>query len=168
MELKDDFLDKLRKDRDSIASMITRTALDDFTTVDMLDFVKDEHVINVQLIKEDLDIIEVVLYFNSGRKLSIYHEQDCCEDVSLIDVIGGNIDDLVGQKIESMKSVCRQSDEIPFGLDDIYLNHSNTWTFVTISTFKDDITLRWHGGSNGYYSEYVDFAYYDENNKRLY
>ena len=88
MELKDDFLDKLRKDRDSIASMITRTALDDFTTVDMLDFVKGEHVINVQLIKEDLDIIEVVLYFNSGRKLSIYHEQDCCEDVSLIDEIG--------------------------------------------------------------------------------
>lgn len=47
MELKDDFLDKSRKDRYSIASMITRIALDDFTTLDMLEFVKGEHVINV-------------------------------------------------------------------------------------------------------------------------
>ena len=149
-------------------SMITREWIDDDTCVEVLDFVVGEEVVNVQLIKEDGDVDEVVLYFKSGRRLYIYHDYDCCENVTLIDVIGGNIDDLVGQKIVSIKSVSKQTDDKMIDRENVHMDESNTWTFVTIFTMRDDITLRWHGGSNGYYSESVDFDYYDENNNRIY
>lgn len=169
MELIDDFWDKFRKDQDRRASMITRTDLDGDTGMDVLDFVVGQEVVSIAKNRNsDNEIEELILYFKSGNRLHIYHDCDCCESVILIDIVGGNIDELVGQKIVSIKSVYKRSDERLFGEDSGYLDDSNTWTFVTISTLKDDITLRWHGSSNGYYSEYVDFAYYDENNKRLY
>ena len=98
----------------------------------------------------------------------MYHEQDCCEQVALIDVVGGSLDNLVGQEIRCIKSVSKDINEKVVSSFDGSFDDSNTWTFVTISTFKDDITLRWHGGSNGYYSEEVDFAYYDENGNSVY
>lgn len=162
------FWEEFNKRRDHKLSMITREWIDNDTCVDVLDFIVGEEVMNVQLIKEDGDVDEVVLYFKSGRRLYIYHDYDCCENVTLIDVVGGNIDDLVGQKIVSIKSVSKQTDDKMIDRENVRMDESNTWTFVTISTMRDDITLRWHGGSNGYYSESVDFNYYDENNKRIY
>lgn len=119
-----------------------------------------EYIENVQLVEGEGYIFEVILYFRSGKKLRLYHDQDCCERVALIDIVGGSLDDLVGQEIKSFKSV--SSKEMGEGCRGEY-DYSNTWTFITISTFKDDITLRWHGGSNGFYSERVDFDFYDEN-----
>lgn len=169
VNLKDEIWRSLRKEEERRLSMITRTDLDDHTGMDVLNFVAGQEITSIAKNRNLYnEIEELILYFKSGNRLHIYHDYDCCEDVILIDIVGGNIDDLVGQQIISMKSVYRESDERLFGSDETYLDESNTWTFVTISTFKDDITLRWHGGSNGYYSEHVDFAYYDEDNKRLY
>ena len=110
-------------------SMITREWIDDDTCVEVLDFVVGEEVVNVQLIKEDGDVGEVVLYFKSGRRLYIYHDYDCCENVTLIDVIGGNIDDLVGQKIVSIKSVSKQTDDKMIDRENVHMDERNTWTF---------------------------------------
>lgn len=90
-----------------------------------------------------------VLYFRTtdGETYKMHHEQDCCESVSLEDVIG-DLDDLVGEPILMAEEVTEDGRN---GYD------SETWTFYKFATVKGYVTLRWYGTSNGYYSESVDF-----------
>jgi len=41
---------------------------------------------------------------------------------------------------------------------DDYYDDSFTATTITFKTDQDTVISRWHGSSNGYYSESVDFA----------
>lgn len=77
----------------------------------------------------------------------MFHEQDCCENVS-IDDINGDIDNLVGSPITYAEV---SSDDGQGGGD------SETWTFYKIATVKGWVDIRWFGTSNGYYSEEVSF-----------
>jgi hypothetical protein len=90
------------------------------------------------------------LYFHteSGKVFKMYHQQDCCESVSLEDVIG-DLDDLIGSPI-TMAEESVSGDESSWG--------SATWTFYKLATLNGYVTLRWYGESNGYYSESVDFV----------
>lgn len=77
-----------------------------------------------------------------GYEFKLYHRQECCENVRLEDVTG-DLDDLVGQKIISaMKST--GSADVSYGI--------GKWTFYHLRTHNADVTLRWLGESNGYYS----------------
>jgi len=76
-----------------------------------------------------------------------YHEQDCCESVSIEDIVG-DLEDLVGVPILEAREDTQEGVVGDF--------ESATWTFYNFRTIKGSVTVRWLGTSNGYYSESVD------------
>jgi len=89
--------------------------------------------------------------FDDGSVYEMTHQQDCCESVELTEV-HGILDDLIGEPI--IVAECSTDDNLgPESQHD----ESYTWTFYKLRTRKTDVTLRWYGTSNGYYSESVDF-----------
>lgn len=95
---------------------------------------------------------EIVFECVGGYTYKMYHNQDCCESVYIED-IDGNLQELVGEKVITAYESTNQ--DLP-AIDPRY-DDSYTWTFYTIRTNKDSLTIRWYGTSNGYYSESVDF-----------
>jgi hypothetical protein len=94
---------------------------------------------------------EISFKTTDGESYLMYHDQDCCEYVTIED-IAGDLEDLVGSPILDAYETTSYDEE---KLDDC---ESVTWTFYSISTIKGSVTLRWFGESNGYYSEDVDFV----------
>jgi hypothetical protein len=105
-----------------------------------------------------------------GKKYFMYHEQDCCEGVS-IDDINGNFQDLIGSPITLAEEVSNEEFENTFlskfkkvdgkyskvDEEGNYEPESCTWTFYKLATIKGYVDIRWFGSSNGYYSESVQF-----------
>lgn len=98
----------------------------------------------------------IVFRTTEGEVYHMYHEQDCCEHVTVEEIIG-DLNDLVGHPILVAEEVS-SSDPQP-GQENAE-NHwgSFTWTFYKISTILGSVTIRWYGESNGYYSEAVTVA----------
>jgi hypothetical protein len=99
------------------------------------------------------------VYFETacGRKFEMYHIKDCCEDVYL-ESIDSDLNNLIGSPI--IFAECVTSKDAPDDRKDDKDDDdddSNTWTFYKLATIKDSVTFRWHGSSNGYYSEQIDF-----------
>lgn len=90
-----------------------------------------------------------------GREFSLYHSQDCCETV-VVESITGDLADLVGTPILLAEEASSTDD--PPGYKHEYQPESQTWTFYKLRTIKGSVDIRWHGTSNGYYSESVYFA----------
>ena len=100
------------------------------------------------------DSAEVIFTTSEGRRFEMSHSQDCCERVSIEDVCG-DINDLLNSPILLAEEVT--SEEDPEDIQKDYHDDSFCWTFYKLSTIKGDITIRWYGESNGYYSVGVDF-----------
>jgi hypothetical protein len=99
-----------------------------------------------------------VIRFESddGKAYQLYHSQDCCESV-VVDDISGDLADLVGTPILLAEEAV--SDNPPTPPEGCQRgDESNTWTFYKLRTIKGSVDIRWHGSSNGYYSESVYFA----------
>lgn len=92
---------------------------------------------------------EITFKTSEGNEYLMYHDQDCCESVT-IDDIEGDLDRLIGCPIIVAE------ERISSGLEDDY-SESSTWTFYTIGNINEFVTIRWYGTSNGYYSEGVSF-----------
>lgn len=105
-------------------------------------------------IKSEQDYIQFTC--NDGDRFSMYHEQSCCENVYVEDIIG-DLDDLLHSPILMAEEIVH-SGENPEGVPSIEYQDSFTWTFYKLATIKGYVTIRWYGESNGYYSESVTFS----------
>lgn len=100
---------------------------------------------------------EIRFVTDSGETYLMYHEQNCCEGVSVESIVG-DLQDLIGQPI--LKAEVATSDQNPADAkpETIEYQESFTWTFYKLATIKGYVDIRWYGSSNGYYGEGVDFA----------
>lgn len=96
---------------------------------------------------------EVLFTCDDGSRYKMFHNQSCCEDVTIDDVCG-DVNDLLKSPITFADE--SSSRENPEGIEKEYQD-SFTWTFYKLATFNGFVDIRWYGGSNGYYSEEVDF-----------
>lgn len=88
-----------------------------------------------------------------GETFLMYHEQECCESVS-IESIEGELVNLLNHPILLAEEVT-ESGKID---DEDEWDGTQTWTFYKLATIKGYVDIRWNGSSNGYYSESVSFV----------
>lgn len=91
-----------------------------------------------------------------GKRYKLYHQQQCCESVTIEDICG-DIADIIKSPILVAEEVNHEQDVKPEGVEKDVHEDSFTWTFYKLDTCKGGVTIRWFGESNGYYSESVDF-----------
>ena len=99
------------------------------------------------------DSEEIIFYGKSGFAVRFYHEQNCCENVSVESI--DNEED-----IYTDTDFCQIVESTNTNEDDGNSDISYTWTFYLIKTDKGYSTIRWYGESNGYYSESVQYEIY--------
>ncbi len=90
------------------------------------------------------------LHFREGTdpgdaEVLFYHEQDCCENVSIKDIVG-ELGHLTCRPILLAEETSNRAEES---------GDSVTWTFYKFATVSGAVTVSWYGASNGYYSESV-------------
>ena len=96
-----------------------------------------------------VDSDEMLFETATGERFLFAHEQDCCETVSINDIVG-DLQDLVGEPLlvaEEVKGATEPDEEH---------YESYTYTFYKFATRKGYVDVRWLGESNGYYSESVE------------
>lgn len=93
---------------------------------------------------------------SDGTEYLMYHEQDCCESVTIEDVCG-DLQRLFNTPITLAEDISNEVKGWCTGWQDDWGDHY-TWTWYKLATVNEYVTIRWYGTSNGYYSESVDFA----------
>ena len=113
---------------------------------------------------------EITFTTLDGKQYKMYHEQDCCENVTIDDVCG-DVMDLIGSPLllaeertseENPPDVTEQRLKLQKDAAYVEWQDSFTWTFYHFATINGYLDLRWYGESNGYYSESVDFKEIEE------
>lgn len=99
---------------------------------------------------------DMIVFYTVDFRMEFFHEQDCCENVRILE-IHGDISDLLNSPIlvaeERVNPI--ESDDWPAANNDWI--ESCTATFYEFATIKGSVTIRWLGESNGYYSESVSY-----------
>lgn len=81
--------------------------------------------------------------FESGDRLKMYHQQECCEDVHIEGCQDVSPNELEGCVVASLEEYTRSGEGLGWGICQ--------YTFYKLVTSKVDCTIRWIGESNGYY-----------------
>lgn len=100
---------------------------------------------------------EVTFHRDDGAVIKMYHEQDCCETVDIVDVCG-DPNDLVGAVLVEAEESWSRDVEHPEVAHMKTINplEDHAWTFYRFQTHKGQVSIRWLGESNGYYSMSVN------------
>lgn len=110
-------------------------------------------------------LVNIIVHTEDGVKRRITF---CCADGSKYlmhnsEEAGGNdvrthIEDICGDTSDLLNSPILQAEEVSS------VDHENEkeieryrWTFYKFATIKGNVTIRWYGESNGYYSERAEF-----------
>lgn len=111
---------------------------------------------------DKIDDDELIFHCQTGEVYKMYHEQQCCELVTIEDITG-DLEDLIGSPVLVAEELSND-DYVP---DDpqFYGGESYAWTFCKIATIKGYVDIRWFGTSNGYYSEYANFILLNDEEK---
>ena len=100
---------------------------------------------------------EELILENEYYRIVFTHDQDCCESVFIEDVIG-ELSDLNDSPL--LMAECVKSHDASG-----YESQTHTWyKFATINGY---VTIRFWGGSNGYYSESVDVYVTDKSTGQI-
>ena len=106
-----------------------------------------------QIVEEITGLIEgydeVFIKTNNGT-YRLYHEQDCCEYVRVVKVIG-NVNELIGEVIFAEEDAGANE---PDWYNESF-NDSHTWTKYVLKTENASLEFWYLGESNGYYCESV-------------
>lgn len=100
-----------------------------------------------KVVSEESDSIN---FYSKEYLYVLKHLQDCCENV-YIDSIVGDLEDMENTPI-LLAEESSNSRETHDG--------SETWTFYKLASIKGYVDIRFHGESNGYYSESVSLVRY--------
>ena len=120
-----------------------------YTQVDFSEL-KGKTIISIEGL--EIDSEKVIFNCSDGSQYTMLHEQDCCEDVRILDVCG-DISDLLNSEILLTKEKTGDEEKLVKSYE--YKDQSHCWTFYTLATIKGYVDIRWLGESNGYYSEEV-------------
>lgn len=103
---------------------------------------------------------ELRFFLTEDHYVKMHHIQDCCESVTIEDIVG-DLEDLVGTPLLLVEERVSRNED---GTEEQYCD-SYTWTYYSFRTIKGSVDIRWYGSSNGYYSESVniDIVNGDEN-----
>jgi len=115
-------------------------------------YVNFESLLGKVLKEVDVDNDNIKFVTVDGEVYNMYHDQDCCESVSVESVVG-DVQDLIG--VPLLVAEESSSNENPEGAEVPNYQDSFTWTFYKLATIKGYVDIRWYGESNGYYSESV-------------
>lgn len=108
---------------------------------------------------------EIVFEDVDGTMYKLYHQQECCETVTVED-ISGDLSDLVGTPILMAEEISGYSASEQSRVQHALMatkprdedDESFTLTFYKLATIKGYVDIRWYGVSNGNYSESVSFS----------
>lgn len=105
-----------------------------------------------------------LVFENDEERYVFFHSQDCCESVTIDDIVG-DLEDLQGSPLIMAEEYSTRDATGTGAMMETFLilandsrGESYTYTFYKFATIKGYVDIRWFGESNGYYSEDVDLG----------
>lgn len=141
-------IEALVKDNESFSDIISEKVYNIYRADNSVERVNLSNLLGKTIISIfQCDEEAIVILTDDGYAYVLVHEQECCESVYIEDICG-DLEDTIGLVTRAEEN---SSDRIFDEHDDC----CQRWTYYKLDTIKDNVTIRFLGSSNGYYSDSV-------------